>query len=163
MTKHLSRKEYNEINSLAPKGHRYCMMFKKYYPISDFSKVKSGYRRISNKWYSWQRSLRLHDDTAYVKEKLRFIKRRAFRKNIKFNLTLENCPQLPKKCPVTNKPFIRGEVHKYNPSLDRIDSNKGYTPDNVWWICWMANSIKGPYSIKEVELVLKGLKKNKIE
>lgn len=31
----------------------------------------------------------------------------------------------------------------YAPSLDRIDSNKGYTPDNVQVVVWAYNSAKG--------------------
>ncbi len=31
-----------------------------------------------------------------------------------------------------------------NGSIDRIDSTKGYTPDNVQWVCWTVNRMKGP-------------------
>lgn len=31
----------------------------------------------------------------------------------------------------------------YKPSLDRIDSNKGYTPDNVRLVAWIVNHCRG--------------------
>lgn len=37
-----------------------------------------------------------------------------------------------------------------NASVDRIDSSKGYTKDNLWIICNMINTFKGSY---DVELV----------
>ena len=34
-------------------------------------------------------------------------------------------------------------------SLDRIDSNKGYTKDNVVWCCWIANNMKQDMKVEE--------------
>ena len=36
-------------------------------------------------------------------------------------------------------------------SLDRIDSSKGYTKDNVWWISRRENSCKMDLSIQDME------------
>ena len=50
----------------------------------------------------------------------------------------------PVNCPVFNKPlkYGGGEKTSLSASLDRIDSNKGYTVDNVQVISNMANMMK---------------------
>lgn len=39
----------------------------------------------------------------------------------------------------------------WSASLDRIDSDKGYTKDNVEWICLFVNLGKNEYSKEEVK------------
>lgn len=52
------------------------------------------------------------------------------------------------KCPVTGMAFdlsntrLHGAVHPLHPSLDRIDSTKGYTPENTRVISYWANVAK---------------------
>ena len=45
-----------------------------------------------------------------------------------------------------------------SPSIDRIDSNKGYTKDNIQIISWKANRIKSYATIEELEIVLNYMK-----
>jgi hypothetical protein len=63
-------------------------------------------------------------------------------------------------CPVTGAPFHwktnygageQGNPHPHAPSLDRIDSSRGYTKDNVWLIAWKANCLKNDAS--ETDLI----------
>lgn len=37
----------------------------------------------------------------------------------------------------------------YSPSPDRIDNSKGYTKDNVQWVVWIYNKIKGDFDEEE--------------
>lgn len=37
-----------------------------------------------------------------------------------------------------------------SPSMDRIDSSKGYTPDNIHIISWRANRIKNDSTVEEL-------------
>ena len=46
------------------------------------------------------------------------------------------------KCALTNTPFDI-ESKWYKPSLDRIDSSKGYTPDNLRLVGWIVNHCRG--------------------
>ena len=73
-------------------------------------------------------------------------KRRAEKKKIEFSLTKEIVKaKFPEDniCPVTKKPFLFGIENKnYNPSIDRIDNNKGYTKDNIVIVCHIVNAIK---------------------
>ena len=36
----------------------------------------------------------------------------------------------------------RKKVNPFKASLDRIDPTKGYTEDNVRWVCWAVNQMK---------------------
>lgn len=71
---------------------------------------------------------------------LKNAKARAIQKGIEFNLTLEDIV-LPLVCPIMNIPFNRNEK-RYTYSIDRIDSSKGYTKDNIQIISLIANQMK---------------------
>jgi hypothetical protein len=45
-----------------------------------------------------------------------------------------------------------------SPSIDRIDSSKGYTLDNIQVISWKANRIKGAASLQDLEMLVAYLK-----
>ena len=84
---------------------------------------------------------------------VRSAKKRAKRKNLFFDLKAEDI-HMGEKCPILDIPFEVGTTCWYNsPSLDRIDTKRGYEPDNVIVVCMMANSIKNqatPEQIKKV-------------
>jgi len=78
----------------------------------------------------------------YKLSMIREAKKRAKRKNLFFDLKAEDI-NIGEKCPILEIPFEVGIDCWYNsPSLDRIDSRRGYEPDNVIVVCMMANSIK---------------------
>jgi hypothetical protein len=58
-----------------------------------------------------------------------------------------------KKCAITNVPIcfssIFGKFSDGTASLDRIDSNKGYTEDNVQWVHKTINMMKNKLSMDE--------------
>lgn len=75
---------------------------------------------------------------------------RAARKGIEFNLTVEVVRQLWKeqdgKCYWWKIPMhVITDTPRspYLPSLDRVDSSRGYTVGNVVICCWAANAAKG--------------------
>jgi hypothetical protein len=98
-----------------------------------------------------------------IKHSLSQAKRRAIAKGIKFEISIEDLLPLPNTCPVFgmqinyngtgNKGFIDD-----CPSIDRIDSSKGYVKGNVQIISWRANRIKSDASIKEIIAVLNYMK-----
>lgn len=87
-------------------------------------------------------------------------KRRAREMGLDFNLSLEDLV-FPEVCPVFGTPMKRskGKRSPDSPSLDRIDSTKGYTKDNVWFISWRANEMKNKYSYKELKQLVEALGK----
>lgn len=81
-------------------------------------------------------------------------KRRAKQKGLEFTIK-ESDIQIPKVCPIFKVPM----EGRFTPSLDRIDSSKGYTPDNIQVISTRANMLKNNASVEEIEELLKWLKK----
>lgn len=76
---------------------------------------------------------------------------RALRYNIEFDLKLEDLI-IPEKCPLLDVPFKGGtkEDKWFTWSLDRIDSTKGYTKDNVMVITYLANTMKNKASKEQL-------------
>ncbi len=50
--------------------------------------------------------------------------------------------------------------HPFSRSLDRISSTKGYTPDNVRWVCFKYNSWKSDLTLNDVSLIFKYMSKS---
>ena len=94
---------------------------------------------------------------------LRHAKDRARRRNIFFDLTLDDI-KLGTHCPILNIKFEVGrDSWKNSPSLDRIDNSRGYESDNGIVVCMMANSIKNqatPEQIRKVADFYSELKNN---
>jgi hypothetical protein len=77
-------------------------------------------------------------------------KKRSSSKGLIFNIEIEDI-NIPEYCPILGiKIEVNGE--KINsPSLDRIDSTKGYEKDNIQVISWRANWLKGNASLEEIK------------
>ena len=84
---------------------------------------------------------------------LRAAKQRSKKRNIYFNITIDDI-KMKNKCPILGTPFKVGRENWQNsPSLDRIDNRRGYEKGNVIVVSLMANSIKNqatPEQIKKV-------------
>lgn len=75
---------------------------------------------------------------------LRFTKYSAKRKNLEFNLTIEDIV-IPKYCPYLGVPITTkygNGRHPTNASIDRINPAFGYIKGNVQIISFMANTMK---------------------
>ena len=63
---------------------------------------------------------------------------------------------IPDICPVLGIPLISGGGHGFKdnlPSVDRVDSSKGYTPDNIAIISWKANRMKNDNTVETLEKI----------
>lgn len=82
------------------------------------------------------------------------LKNRAKQKSIEFNLTLTDLNNLPIPitCPVLGIPLRteRGRQTDNSISIDRIDSSKGYTINNIIVVSWKANRLKSNASLIEM-------------
>jgi hypothetical protein len=88
---------------------------------------------------------------------------RAARKGLIFEIEISDIV-IPTNCPVLGFPLTSGagkskgkpkwSAQPDAPSLDRIDSRKGYVRGNVWVISWRANAIKN--SATPAELIALG-------
>jgi hypothetical protein len=83
------------------------------------------------------------------------LKSSAKRRGITFDLTLSDLYYLsyPITCPVLGIPlrFNRGKAEDNSYSIDRIDSTKGYSIDNIIVISWKANKLKSTASMDELK------------
>jgi hypothetical protein len=101
------------------------------------------------------------DDYSPFRLHFRCAKRRSKKNNKSFSLSLCDLKELWDKqkgvCPYTgwqlDLPRTSSEKRNRNPkraSLDRKDSSKGYTPDNVQFVSYMANCAKNVFSESEL-------------
>jgi hypothetical protein len=91
-------------------------------------------------------------------------KSRARKKGFEHTITYADI-MIPDVCPLLGIPLIKSQStgpNENSPSLDRIDSTKGYTPDNIWVISSKANTIKSNATVAELEQIARGLR-TKIE
>ena len=81
-------------------------------------------------------------------------KSRAKKKGFEHTITIEDI-QIPDKCPLLGIPLFAGQggVCPNSPTLDRIDSSKGYVKGNVWVISYKANTIKSNATPEELLLI----------
>lgn len=85
-------------------------------------------------------------------------KTRSKSKNLEFNLDITDVI-VPKICPLLLILLMvaKNSLTANSPSLDRIDSSRGYVKDNVWVISHRANTIKNDATLKELQLITKNL------
>ena len=100
-----------------------------------------------------------------IKHTLSQAKRRAIKDGREFDITLEDLLPLPTVCPVLGTVLnytgtqAKGFVDN-SPSIDRIDSSKGYIKGNVQIISWRANRVKADATVEELEAVIKYMKEH---
>jgi hypothetical protein len=90
-------------------------------------------------------------------------KQRAKDKNRVHEITVDDIKAIyPKdgKCPIFgfDLEFGNAGFRETSPSIDRIDSSKGYTVDNIQIISWKANRIKSYATVEELETVVSYMK-----
>ena len=87
-------------------------------------------------------------------------KSRAKRKGFDFGLTAGDVKALldsqDMKCAVTGLDMVfdsstRKKANPFRASIDRIDSNMGYTLDNIRLVCWAVNQMKADRTEEEFE------------
>ncbi len=102
---------------------------------------KAWYLRNIDKVRKFAKIRRKNNPASYM---LSATKHRAKSLNIKFNLTIDDIV-IPKFCPVLGIKLRMGKGNTVNssPTVDRINSKKGYTKGNVAVISHLANSLKG--------------------
>lgn len=96
-----------------------------------------------------------NDPDRHVKRLLGYARNRAKAKGLDFSLTKADIV-IPELCPILGKPLEFGTDGPIgmSPSLDRVDSSKGYITGNVRVISHRANSLKSNSTIDEVRALL---------
>lgn len=82
-------------------------------------------------------------------------------KGLEFTITPKDI-EIPSHCPVFGCKLQRGSgsggAVATSPSIDRIDSSKGYVPGNVRVISKRANTLKNNATLPELELLVRDAK-----
>lgn len=78
-------------------------------------------------------------------------KRRAKKYGFECDLKVTDI-HIPEKCPVLGIPIFQSDARQTHnsPSIDRIDSSKGYTSDNIIVVSWRANWLKNNATPEEL-------------
>ena len=89
-------------------------------------------------------------------------KERAARLGREFTIEVADI-KIPDTCPLLGVAIQAGTGAKgaqggCSPSLDRIDSGRGYTPDNVWTISLKANRMKSDATFAELATMVENAK-----
>ena len=89
----------------------------------------------------------------WFKRVMRTIRYRESSTNLTFDFLNELWDNQNGKCFYSNIemiPLRYGQKRgPYSPSLERLDSNKGHTIDNVAWVIWGCNAGKNEWSLKQ--------------
>jgi hypothetical protein len=153
-----------------------CSRCKEYKPFEYFPKTKTNkdgysylckicnkssnreYRlRNSEKYYANQKKVR-SELKGFMSQLLHGAKTRASKKGFDFDIDAEFLTEMLTdsgyKCAVTGIEMNlfssgRKKANPFKCSLDRIDSSKGYTKDNVRFVCWAVNQMKADRTDEE--------------
>lgn len=117
---------------------------------------------IDRKNTEWEKQNPIKVQTMYM---VCAARNRAKKRGWDFNIDAEYVRSfVTSHCPVLGMPLewscCRGDDNKLrvnSPSLDRIDSTKGYIRGNVWIISHRANCIKSNATHEELKLVAKAM------
>ena len=85
---------------------------------------------------------------------LRSAKSRAQRNNLEFDISIDDII-VPEVCPILGielkKEVSQRGGQSDSPSIDRIDSSKGYVKGNIWVISLKANRCKSDLTLEQLE------------
>ena len=129
------------------------------------AKAKSNYikKREDPAYRTHIKRVRMqHQNNNPEKTLLAEARRSAGKRNLDFDLVLSDI-LVPEYCPAF--PNIKLEWVMDNhadckPSVDRIDSSKGYTSGNIQIISWLANNIKSSHAGTDLLMVAKWMIEN---
>lgn len=111
------------------------------------------------------------DPTRFGKLECNPLKDRAKRKGLDFDLTPEYIQRIfdrcEGKCSITKLPFDmeigtkgRGKRNPHRPSVDRVNSNRGYVKGNIQIVLTLVNTMKLDYTDKILHPVVKAWAEN---
>lgn len=142
-----------------PENHKRCVECTEIKPFSEFhkhSRCLFGYNTVCKKC-RLPKSKERYATEDIIHQIFYRSKQRAKDKNREFSIK-ESDIVIPEICPILNVPIVIEKNHQYAPSLDRINSSRGYSKDNIRVVSRRGNMLKNNMTIEECELLLKDLK-----
>jgi len=101
-----------------------------------------------SKWFDYHKKY-YADNQRTLHGRIQQWKSGAMKRNLEWSIDEKYLNSLPMICFYTNIPLTMEVKHTNTLSLDRIDSSKGYTKDNVVFCCAIINSMKNTLSVVE--------------
>lgn len=139
-----------------------------------YTKEKRGFMKKSYYNPEWQQkyyqthkeelraksALRRQNHEIRRKAHLSVLRHRANQKGLEYTIVQSDI-LWPTHCPLLGLTlnYFANKNGADSPSIDRIDSQKGYTKENVWVISKRANTIKSDATLEELEAITKNLRK----
>jgi hypothetical protein len=128
----------------------------------EYKKIRKA---IEDEYYKKNLDKKRSKDKKYsktLKGKLKHYKCSAKKRGINFTLTLEWLEEQMTKpefnvCYFSGVGFVDETNHPFSRSLDRVSSTKGYSPDNVRWVCHKFNSWKCDLTLHEIGIMFKAM------
>jgi hypothetical protein len=117
--------------------------------------ISNENRKVKNlsltKIHELRRRSRQSRETHFIQRMFTRAKQRSLKNNLEFNIELNDII-IPEKCPLLNIKLVFGtkDNYKFSPSLDRIDSSKGYIKGNIQVISMLANTMKNNASKEQL-------------
>jgi hypothetical protein len=133
---------------------------KKEYQKEYYKKHKEHIKAYNKLHYHlvYKEQKKIKEEAYYIKnpEKamLKSSKQRAKENGLEFNIQ-ETDIKIPTHCPILGieLDMNRKKGKRFNgPSLDRIDSSKGYVKGNIWIISDLANRMKQNATVEQLKL-----------
>ena len=147
-------------NNAAPDGLQYrCRACDIAYQVK---RRAENYQELLEYGRAYERNRRKDFDYR-LKMLVNASKQRAKNKDREHTITVEDVKEIYPQdgcCPIFGMKleFNNAGFRETSPSIDRIDSTKGYTPDNIQIISWKANRVKGYATLQELEMLFAYLK-----
>jgi hypothetical protein len=163
----LYRRKLNYPVSVTEKKCFNCSIIKSYNEFSLCTKDTSGLTTLCKSCTKDKRLIFMKDVRNFLIQKMSDAKKRTKKNNkIQFDISTEDWIAQYKKqngiCVLTgitmtweyssheNSDFYSSVKYPYNISPDRIDSSKGYTKDNIQFVCNRVNAMKNNMNTEEL-------------
>lgn len=137
--------------------YKECTIYKQTKSITKFKKNK-GRKYGVHSWCRMCCSIIQQKVKHTVKYRMKTYRYGAKRRNLDFNLDIEEFDEITKKRCVYCGEYSES-INEMFCGLDRIDSNKGYTKDNIVPCCWKCNNMKGALTTQEFSKHIKKIYK----
>lgn len=169
MCKDCRSKERASIRYSRKEGIKYCPGCKIDHSTSEFNVDQTqpdGLQSYCKSQKKLQDLARRSTYDGFIKNLFKDLRSNAKKRNIQVNITLDDIKQMyikqNGKCAITGKIMTHQAVerennqqhilNKWNISVDRIDSSKSYTLDNIRLVCAIINRIK--FNLSECDFLL---------
>ena len=152
--------ETSEIESW-PEGTKRCWGCKELKAFGAFHVMKQGLFGLNTycKDCRKPKSQAHYKSLKFEKTLWQSAKNRAGRLGREFDISIEDI-FIPEVCPVLKQPILLIRNSPWAPSIDRVDSSRGYTKDNILVMSKRANTLKNNGSLSEMKMVVDWLEEN---